>query len=138
MKVIVVGVTDVPTADDAAHQAAALAAKLGARLHLVSAVSERFSTRVGAGSESWTFTSAGAARDHIDSLRGLLGADIEYSSAVVDGDPAKALCSEAERVGADLIVVGSVRTQGLGRVLGSVASDVLHHAPCAVLVAKTT
>jgi nucleotide-binding universal stress UspA family protein len=63
---------------------------------------------------------------------------VEFSTAVVDGDPADALCAEAERLQADMIVVGSVRTQGIGRVLGSVANDVLRQAPCAVLVAKTT
>jgi nucleotide-binding universal stress UspA family protein len=36
-----------------------------------------------------------------------------------------------------LIVVGNVRMQGLGRVLGSVGSDVLHQAPCSVLIVKT-
>ena len=38
---------------------------------------------------------------------------------------------------ADLIVVGNVRMQGFGRVLGSVGNDVLSHAPCSVLIVKT-
>lgn len=138
MKTIVVGVTDAPTADEAAKQAAAMARDLGAKLHLVSAVSDRRTTTVGGGSESWTFTSYDNARSHVDALTDVLGPGVEFSTAVVDGDPADALCAEAERLQADMIVVGSVRTQGIGRVLGSVANDVLRQAPCAVLVAKTT
>ena len=42
---------------------------------------------------------------------------------------------EAERSGAQLLVVGNVGINGLGRVLGSVAWSVVHNAPCDVLVA---
>lgn len=138
MKTIVVGVTDAPTADDAAKQAADLARDLKARLHLVSAVSDRKVMTITGGGESWTFTSYDSAAGHLDTLRAALGQGIELSTAVVDGDPAEGLCSEAERIDADLIVVGSVRTQGIGRVMGSVAKDVLRKTPCAVFVAKTT
>jgi nucleotide-binding universal stress UspA family protein len=48
------------------------------------------------------------------------------------------LIQEAERVGATLIVVGNKNMHGIGRVLGSVANDVAHHAPCDVLIVKTT
>jgi nucleotide-binding universal stress UspA family protein len=47
------------------------------------------------------------------------------------------LVDEAARLNADLIVVGNVRMQGPSRVLGSVGSHVLRHAPCDVLVVKT-
>lgn len=107
-------------------------------MHVVSAVTERETTAVQGGGESWEYTSYDEAQQHMATLRVALGDGFELSSAVVDGDPAKALCSEAERLDADLIVVGSVRTQGIGRVLGSVAADVLKRAPCGVLVAKTT
>ena len=43
----------------------------------------------------------------------------------------------AKEIGADLIVVGNRRVQGIGRVLGSVATDVAHHAPCDVYIVKT-
>jgi hypothetical protein len=42
------------------------------------------------------------------------------------------LLEVAEQVKADLIVVGNVRMQGLGRVLGSVGNEVLRSAPCSV------
>jgi nucleotide-binding universal stress UspA family protein len=51
------------------------------------------------------------------------------------GDPGSVLCAEAERAGADLVVVGS-RGHGriVGAVLGSVAQHVTARAPCPVLV----
>ena len=47
------------------------------------------------------------------------------------------LIEEAARTHADVIVVGNRRMQGVKRVLGAVASDVAHHAPCDVLIVKT-
>lgn len=48
---------------------------------------------------------------------------------------ADAILDVAERVGADLVVVGS-RGHGLGRRLlrGSVSTKVSHHAPCSVMI----
>ena len=48
-----------------------------------------------------------------------------------------ALCTTAEAIDADLIVVGNRRMQGPTRFLGSVGGRVTHHAPCSVLVART-
>ncbi|HEX7036889.1 MAG TPA: universal stress protein [Pseudomonadales bacterium] len=53
------------------------------------------------------------------------------------GRPASEIQAEAERVGADLIVVGSHARRGLARVvLGSTANGVLHGARCDVLVIR--
>lgn len=53
------------------------------------------------------------------------------------GNPADVIVQEAEDSGADLIVVG---TRGLNAakrlVLGSVSTNVVHHAPCDVLVVR--
>jgi nucleotide-binding universal stress UspA family protein len=53
----------------------------------------------------------------------------------VDQDPTDALVNVAEKVGADLVVVGS-RGEGLAkRVMhGSVSTKLLHHTPCSLLV----
>jgi nucleotide-binding universal stress UspA family protein len=57
-------------------------------------------------------------------------------AAVADHSPARALHDEAERRGADLIVVGVAHHGALGRVLlGDVGRAVLRNAPCAVAVA---
>ena len=56
---------------------------------------------------------------------------------IVQGDPREALVETARHEGADLIVVGSHGRTGLTKLLiGSVASHVVSHAPCNVLVVK--
>jgi nucleotide-binding universal stress UspA family protein len=56
---------------------------------------------------------------------------------VVAGDPRTEIVDAARREHADLVVVGSHGRTGLDRlVLGSVASFVVSHAPCSVLVVK--
>jgi nucleotide-binding universal stress UspA family protein len=56
---------------------------------------------------------------------------------LLEGCPKDAIVAEAERCGADLIVVGS---HGYGPIrrffLGSVSLFVAHHAPCSVLIAR--
>ena len=64
---------------------------------------------------------------------------IEVTTHHEAGNPAKALVTIAEKVGADLIVVGNRGMKGLkGKVLGSVPNEVSHHASCAVLILNTT
>ncbi|MCV0403276.1 MAG: universal stress protein [Chloroflexi bacterium] len=63
------------------------------------------------------------------------GLSVEYH--VVRGRPATAILQTAERIGADLIVVGSRGNSPLRAfLLGSVAAEVATEAPCAVLVAR--
>ena len=59
------------------------------------------------------------------------------ASSPVQGKPATAFVDEAIRLDARLIVVGNRRVQGVGRILGSVASSVAAHAPCDVYIVKT-
>lgn len=54
------------------------------------------------------------------------------------GSAASALCELAERVEADLLVVGNRGMKGGRRFLGSVPNTVSHHAPCSVLIVDTT
>jgi nucleotide-binding universal stress UspA family protein len=59
------------------------------------------------------------------------------SARVLIGDPREAIIEMAKREGADLIVVGSHGRSGLTKLLmGSVASHVVTHAPCDVLVVR--
>jgi nucleotide-binding universal stress UspA family protein len=53
------------------------------------------------------------------------------------GDAADVILAEAEKVGTDLVVVGSRGVHGAERLLlGSVSSKVVSHAPCDVLVVR--
>ena len=55
------------------------------------------------------------------------------------GDPADAILDVAEETKADLIVVGNKGMTGARRfLLGSVPNKVSHHAPCSVLIIRTT
>jgi len=63
---------------------------------------------------------------------------IEAKVHAPKGDPADALMTVAERVGADLIVVGNRGMTGARRLLGSVPNKVTHQATCSVLVVNTT
>jgi len=56
-----------------------------------------------------------------------------------EGDPADAILDVAEERGADLIVVGNRGMAGAKRfLLGSVPNKVSHHAPCSVMIIRTT
>ncbi len=55
------------------------------------------------------------------------------------GDPADAILDVAEEREADLIVVGNKGMTGAKRfLLGSVPNKISHHAPCSVLIIRTT
>jgi nucleotide-binding universal stress UspA family protein len=65
------------------------------------------------------------------------GVRVSSSRALV-GSPARAILDEAERSGANLIVVGSHGRTGLSRaLLGSVAERVVRHAHCPVLCVRS-
>jgi nucleotide-binding universal stress UspA family protein len=65
------------------------------------------------------------------------GVDVETHAR--EGDPADAILDVAEEEGADLIVVGNKGMTGAKRfLLGSVPNKVSHHAPCSVMIIRTT
>src|SRR5262249_1612306 len=63
-----------------------------------------------------------------------LGAGLEVTTATTSGVPAHAICAYAQRIGADLIVMGTHGRTGVSRaVLGSVAEATVRHARCPVM-----
>jgi nucleotide-binding universal stress UspA family protein len=69
--------------------------------------------------------------------RELRDAGFETSAKVLFGDAREALIETVKLEGADLLVVGSHGRTGFDKLLmGSVASHVVTHAPCSVLVVK--
>jgi nucleotide-binding universal stress UspA family protein len=68
---------------------------------------------------------------------GLAGSGLAVSTRVEHGDPRFVLCDVAKELGVDWLVVGSHGRHGFQKlVLGSVASHVVTHSPCTVLVVK--
>ncbi|HWH37046.1 MAG TPA: universal stress protein [Candidatus Limnocylindrales bacterium] len=69
----------------------------------------------------------------------LIEAGLHAASSVVEGLPAAELIRVADDRQADLIMIGTHGRTGLGRLLlGSVARNVLTHAPVSVLVVRPT
>lgn len=136
--VILVGVDGTDSSRHAARRAADLAARLGAELHVLTAVDkatvEDFPDRPGASQMTSGELAQAIAAEVADDLRSIVPSVI---GTPLSGKPAAALVEEATRLGASLIVVGNRRVQGVGRVLGSVASSVAAHAPCDVYIVKT-
>lgn len=138
---IVVGTDGSRTAQRAVGVAAELARGLGATLHLVHGYHAP-ATLEGAGAAV-----AGTARTTSSRWEEMSEALLEAAAAdpVVAGlaierhsEPIgawQAIVAVAERVGADLVVVGNRGMRGTGE---SVPDAVVVHAPCHVLVARTT
>lgn len=139
-KTIVTGVDGSQTAARAARTAAELASVLGAELHVLSAYGKFEVDKFSSGDEEFVFTTEKDAERTATGTVATLRRDfpgLRITSAPSEGKPGDALVKVAERLDADLIVVGNKRVQGFARVLGSVARDVAAHAHCDVYVAHT-
>jgi nucleotide-binding universal stress UspA family protein len=84
---------------------------------------------------------AQSERDRAEAASALLGdlraAGLDVVDAHRDGDAATEIIAAARTFQADLVVLGTHGRTGLTRLLlGSVARNVLHHAPCSVLVVR--
>ncbi len=67
----------------------------------------------------------------------IMATGCSVTTQVEVGHPSESILSHAEKVHADLIVVGSRGLEGTERLLlGSVAENVLKYAPCSVLVVR--
>ena len=143
---IVVGTDGSETAQEAVRQAADLAARLGARLHVVSAYEPVPAARLREEAQQvpadlqWLIN----PREEVDATLHAATAVAreaggEVASYARQGDPADAILDVAEEQGASLIVVGNKGMTGARRfLLGSVPNRVSHHAPCSVLIIRTT
>jgi nucleotide-binding universal stress UspA family protein len=145
-KSIVVGTDGSDTANQAVRQAVDLARAVGAKLELVSAYepvpAQRLSEERREAPEDlqWAIN----PREDVDATLAAAAAIGREAGVEVDvyprqGDPADAILDIAEEREADLIVVGNKGMTGAKRfLLGSVPNKVSHHAPCSVLIIRTT
>lgn len=137
--IVVVGVDRSQTSARAAAIAARVARDRGARLHVLCAYDKLETREIGEGSDSWIYTSVDEATEVAMGVAAQIGDALEVSTSAAQGKPQEVLIEEAARLSAELIVVGNKGTHGFGgRVLGSIATAVVNHAPCDVYVAKTT
>ena len=143
---IVVGTDGSDTAGKAVDEAIDLAKPVGAtlepRLRLRAGAGPRLreearqTPRTCSGWSTRARTSTRRSRDAADAVR---EAGVEVETFAREGDPADAILDVAEERDADLIVVGNKGMTGARRfLLGSVPNKVSHHAPCSVLIIRTT
>ena len=145
-KSIVVGTDGSATASRAVSEAIELAKANHAKLHVVTAFQESSLRSVEREIEGapddirLTFN----ARDAIDARANFAAETAKDSGVDVqahtrEDSPANALIDVASEEDADLIVVGNKGMTGAKRfLLGSVPNKVSHHAPCSVLIIRTT
>ena len=144
---IVVGTDGSDTARMALQQAIALARQSGARLKIVSAYEPVSDQRLRhqqievPKDLEWMVNPRGDVLEMLDAAReeaDRAGVD-EVETFARQGDAADAILDIAEEQRADLIVVGNKGMTGAKRfLLGSVPNKVSHHAPCSVLIIRTT
>ena len=143
---IVVGTDGSETAAEAVRQATELAKVAGAKLDLVSAFEPIPQQRLKEEAQEIPGDVAhgiGAREDvnvTLETAAGRAKQDgVEAQTHPREGDPADAILDVAEEIGADLIVVGNKGMTGAKRfLLGSVPNKVSHHAPCSVMIIRTT
>ena len=140
---IVVGTDGSETAEEAVRQAGELAKALGARVHVVSAY-EPAGVKVAGGAASvqaeWTVGPGVKVDAVLERAAGAIRVKgVEVETYARKADAAEAILDVAEEQQADLIVVGNRGMHGARRfLLGSVPNKVSHHAPCSVLIIRTT
>ena len=144
---IVVGTDGSDTAKTAVRYAIDLARELGARLLIVSAYEAVADQRLrGERLEvpedlQWMVNPRGDVLAMLDEAKAdaATGGVEQVETFARQGDPADAILDVAEEQRSDLIVVGNRGMTGAKRfLLGSVPNKVSHHAPCSVLIVRTT
>lgn len=140
LKTIVLATDGSEDAALAAQAAGSLASRTGASLHIVHAWYPIYPMAYPYPlPESYLTEYEDAARatltEAVEQVKQQNGVEVE--THLVMGRPADEIVEQAQKLGADLLVLGS---RGMGPierlVIGSVAESVLHHAPCPVLAMR--
>ena len=143
---IVVGTDGSETAGKAVAAATDLAALVGARLLIVSAYEPVSNQRLREEAKQvpddlqWMVNPREDVEATLsEACERIEESGVEVTSYAREGDPADAILDVAEERDAGLIVVGNKGMTGAKRfLLGSVPNKVSHHAPCSVLIIRTT
>lgn len=137
---IVVGVDGSATANTAALVAGRLAQALNAQLHVVSAYKRDSVEHFDGGTLEVTISSHEHAQAIAENSAARVAKafnNVEIICAACKGRAAEAIADYARSQDADLLVIGNKHVQGLSRVLGSVAREVISIADCDVYIAHT-
>jgi nucleotide-binding universal stress UspA family protein len=143
---IVVGTDGSDTAKEAVRQATELAKALDAEVNVVSAYEPVPEARLRQerkdvpGDLQWSINEREDVEATLaEAADNIKGAGVKVETFPREGDPADAILDVAEEQNADLIIVGNKGMTGAKRfLLGSVPNKVSHHAPCSVLIIRTT
>jgi len=143
---IVVGTDGSETAKEAVREATELAKAVGASMHLVSAYEPVGEGRLREERQQvpddmqWMINPREDVTATLEAAAGnIQTAGVQVETYAREGDPADAILDVAEEQNADLIVVGNKGMTGAKRfLLGSVPNKVSHHAPCSVMIIRTT
>jgi len=76
------------------------------------------------------------AQEELDGQTGAIPVELAGDRRVVVGAPWQVVCETAQRIDAQLIVIGSHGYSGVDRLLGTTAAKVVNHATCSVLVVR--
>jgi nucleotide-binding universal stress UspA family protein len=127
-------------ADLALAEAAELAARLDATLHLLHVVTipATVAPEVAFIQPSVMHSVTGAAQNALDERAGRYRDRVSVGPTRIDvGDARDVIDRVAEELGADLIVMGTHGRRGVRRfLLGSIAESVVRSAPCPVLTIR--
>lgn len=125
-------------ANVAEGHALALARQTGARIEGVCVIDQRIATRLGSLSSEALDELKSEGQAALDRLaQRAHEASIEVGTHLAVGHVGQTILSEADRLGADMIVMGS-HGQGtlLDVLMGSVSQYVLHHSPVPVCIVR--
>jgi universal stress protein A len=138
-KVILVPIDFSHNSERALDYACDLASKLGSTVHLVHAIGSPPSALQTSLTEDIIENLMNEHREALDKLVAARTTTTSFGASMVEvGDPRDTIVTAAKTVGADLIVMGTHGRRGLSRVMmGSVAEDVIRHAPCPVLAVRS-
>ncbi|HXN34505.1 MAG TPA: universal stress protein [Polyangiaceae bacterium] len=76
------------------------------------------------------------AQAYLDECASGVPSDLLADCQVIIGVPWQTICDTAQRIHADMVVIGSHGYAGLDRLLGTTAAKVVNHAQCTVVVVR--
>jgi nucleotide-binding universal stress UspA family protein len=136
---ILVGLDASTRSEDVLGTATELARRTGGKLILFRAVGVPHEIPV----EAYSMTPGSLAellereaKKYLDALAAKLPPDMLAETVVHVGTPWQGICSAADRLQVDMIVIGSHGYSGLDRLIGTTAGKVVNHAKQSVLVVR--